>query len=152
MKKGLAIVFLFTICFCNAQQDIYQKVIQLIRQSNPDLLIESKLLLINFDRSSIQENKSLYSELEKTASVYESAKLKGGKTGVVCVTVVNDTQAEVALDKEGYTKLIKIKIADLSGVNSEGITNLAFNSKGELLFKNIETKDIYGSVNKLITR
>lgn len=152
MKRSLTIALLFVISFCGAQKEIYQKVSGLIIQNNPDLKIEGKVVVINFDRISPQLNKTLYSQLEKTANVYEVAKLKGGKKGVVCVTIVNDTQAEVVLNKEGYKKLVKIKITNLGTISVENIKNIAFDSNGDVVFKNINENEIYESVHKLITR
>lgn len=152
MKKSLIIAWVFLVNICAAQQTVYQKVSEAIAKSNPEIGLEDKIVLINLDRSPVQLNNKLYTELEKTATVYGTAKLKGGKKGVVCVTIVNDAEEEVALNKEGYKSLVKIKLSEVEGLGGDNLRNIAYGSDGEVIFKNIEVKDVFESVHKLITR
>ena len=90
------------VSLCGAQQDIYQKVNAFVKQSDPTLMVQNKVMVVNFVEANLNDDKSVYSTLEKTANVYGGAKLKGGKNGVICVAVVSDTQAQIALNKKGY--------------------------------------------------
>jgi hypothetical protein len=95
-KKTLLIAFSFLVSLCSAQQDIYKEVSAFIKQNHPDLIVQSKVLVINF------ANEKSFTSLDKTAKVYGNAKLKGGRHGVICVTIVKDTEAEIALNKKGF--------------------------------------------------
>ncbi len=152
MRNRLTLALLLLINFFNAQQEIYQKVCQFLKDNNPDLIVESKLVIINFDNSASQINKTLYSELEKMANIYEAAKLKGGRKGVICVSIIPNSQREIELNKEGYKKIVKIKESDIEFAKDESLSNIAFSSNGEVVFKNADKKEIYELVHKLITR
>ena len=152
MKKTLMIACCLFVSLCGAQQDIYQKVNAFVKQNDPTLLVQNKLMVINFVTPSLKDDKNVYSTLEKTATVYGGAKLKGGKNGVVCVTVVDDTQAQIALNKQGYKNLHVITKLQLENADVNGIDNITFNSKGEVVFKNLEQGKIHEAINQLITR
>ena len=116
------------------------------------LLVQNKVMVINFTTDNLKSDKSVYSTLEKTANVYGSAKLKGGKSGVICVTVVNDTQEQIALNKQGYKNLLVITKSQLENIDINGLDNITFSSDGEVVFKNLEPGKIYEAINQLITR
>lgn len=140
------------VSFCGAQKDIYQKVNAFVKQNNQTLLVENKLIVINFVTDNLKSDKSIYSSLEKTANVYGAAKLKGGKSGIICVTVVNDSQEQIALNKQGYRNLHIITKSQLENIDVNGLDNITFNSNGEVVFKNLEQGKIYEAINQLITR
>lgn len=136
----------------SAQQDIYQKVSAFLKQNDPTLITQSKLMVINFVSPDLKEDKNDHSTLDKTAKVYGNAKLKGGKKGVICIAVVEDAQAEIALNKQGYKNLLVINRSQIDNVDTKGIDNITFNSNGEVVFKNLEQGKIYDAINQLITR
>lgn len=145
MKTTLIIAFSFLVSLCNAQQDIYKELSAFIKQHHPDVITQSKLLVVNF------ANEKANASLEKTATVYGNAKLKGGRNGVICVTVLKDTDAEIALNKQGYKNIYVINGSQLN-VNSKGIDNITFNSNGDVVFQGLEPNKIYEAINQLITR
>ncbi|MDZ4664944.1 MAG: hypothetical protein SGJ15_08730 [Bacteroidota bacterium] len=152
MKKTLMIACCLFVSLCGAQQDIYQKVNAFVKQSDPTLMVQNKVMVVNFVEANLNDDKSVYSTLEKTANVYGGAKLKGGKNGVICVAVVSDTQAQIALNKKGYKNLHVITKSQLENADVSGIDNITFNSNGEVVFKNLEPGKIYEAINQLITR
>lgn len=152
MKKILMIACCLFVSLCDAQQDIYQKVNAFVKQNDPMLLVQNKVMVINFATDNLKSDKSVYSTLEKTANVYGSAKLKGGKSGVICVAVVKDTQEQIALNKQGYKNLLVITKSQLENIDIIGLDNITFNSDGEVVFKNLEPGKIYEAINQLITR
>ncbi len=152
MKKTLMIACCLFVSLCGAQQNIYQKVSAFVKQNDPALVVHNKLIVINFVTADLKDEKNVYSSLEKTANVYGNAKLKGGKNGIICITVVDDTQAQIALNKQGYKNLHVITKSQLENADISGIDNITFNSKGEVVFKNLEQGKIYEAINQLITR
>jgi hypothetical protein len=150
MKRKLIITLSLIVSLCSAQQDIYKKVSAFIKQNNPDLIIQSKLLVINFDNA--KDNKTAYVSLDKTAKTYSEAKLKGGRNGVICIAIVEDAQAEISLNKQGYKDLQIINRSQLGNIETSGIENITFNSSGEVVFQNLESAKIYEAINQLITR
>lgn len=152
MKKTLMIACCLFVSLCGAQQDIYQKVNAFVKQNNPTLVVQNKVMVINFVTDNLKSDKNVYSTLEKTANVYGAAKLRGGKSGVICVAVVNDTQEQIALNKQGYKNLYVIIKTQLENVDISGLDNITFNSDGEVVFKNLEPGKIYEAINQLITR
>lgn len=146
MKKTLIIAFSFLVSFYSAQQDIYKEVSSYIKQHHPELVTQSKLMVINF------ANENAYNSLEKTAIVYGNAKLKGGRSGVICVTIVKDASAEIALNKQGFKNMHVINGSQLGLLDSKDIDNITFNSNGEVVFQGLEPHKIYEAINQLITR
>jgi hypothetical protein len=145
-KKAFIIAFTFLTSLCSAQQDIFKEVSAFIKQNHPDIITQSKLLVINF------ANEKAYSSLEKTATIYGNAKLKGGRNGVLCVTIVKNADAEIALNKQGYTNMHVINATQLTSVDAKGTDNITFNSQGEVVFQDLEPTKIYEAINQLITR
>lgn len=152
MKIKLLFLLLFTTGYIGAQQEVYNKVSLLLKNSSPNLILENKLLVINFVSNTENSNKGVAIDIEKTANVYEHAKLKGGKKGVVCVSIVANVSEEITLNKEGYQKTMKLLKAELGDIDVAGIENITFNSNGEVVYKNITALKIYESVQKLIIR
>lgn len=137
--------------YMGAQQDLYKQVAMQLKKNSPSLILENKVLVINFINTDIT-NKTIATDLEKTANVYEYAKLKGGRKGVVCVSIVPSALVEITLNKEGYKKTIKLLKSEIGNTDVAGIENIVFNSAGEVVYKNIEASKIYESVQNLITR
>lgn len=152
MKKTLIIVFALLASLCNAQEDIYQKVNAFLKQNNPDLIIQNKVLVVNFANPQQKDAGGVYKSLEKTGSVYQVAKLKGGRNGVICVTVVKDSQEEIALNKLGYKHIYVINGSQLENTDTKGIDNITFDSMGKVVYKNLESNKIFEAINHLITR
>ena len=152
MKQLLIIAFALVVNLCNAQDEIYQKVNTFIKQNHPELITQSKILVVNFVNPSQSDDKGVHKSLEKTGSVYEVAKLKGGRNGVICVTVVKDAQSQIALNKQGHKHIHVINGSQLQNLDTNGIDNITFNSNGEVVYKNLESNKIYEAINQLITR
>lgn len=151
-KKTLIIAFVLFIGLCSAQNEIYQKVSTFIKQNNSEMVVQNKILVINFNNLDQGKDKGGYASLEKTGNVYQVAKLKGGRSGVICVTVVKNAQAEVVLNKKGYDHILVINSEQLGALETTGIDNITFNDKGEVVYKNLESTKIYEAINQLITR
>jgi hypothetical protein len=152
MKKTLIVAFILFAGLCGAQNDLYQKISSFLKQNDPSLIVQSKILVINFVNPDQNGDKSVYSSLEKAASVYQVAKLKGGRNGVICVTVVKDSKAEIALNKQGYTHIQVLNAEQLGNLDAAGVDNITFNAMGEVVYKNLESNKIYEAINQLITR
>ena len=116
------------------------------------MVVQNKILVINFNNLDQGKDKGGYASLEKTGNVYQVAKLKGGRSGVICVTVVKNAQAEVVLNKKGYDHILVINSEQLGALETTGIDNITFNDKGEVVYKNLESTKIYEAINQLITR
>jgi hypothetical protein len=152
MKKTLIIAFLIVAGLSKAQNDLYQKVSSFLKQNDPSLIVQSKILVINFVDPGQNGDKSVYKSLEKAGDVYAFAKLKGGRNGVICVTVVKDSKTEIALNKQGYTHIHVLNAEQLGNLDTTGIDNITFNAMGEMVYKNLESDKIYEAINQLITR
>lgn len=152
MKKTLIITLSLIVSLCSAQQEVYQKVNAFVKQSNPELITSNKLMVINFSNDKSNETNAVFDDLEKTARVYGNAKLKGGKNGVLCVLVANDSEEEIALNKKGYKNLHVINKSVLGNIDVANIGNITFDSNGKIVFKNLETTKVYEAINQLITR
>jgi len=152
MKKNLLLLLIFVAGYLGAQQDIYKTVSEALKKNTPKVVLENKILVINFSSNPTEINKVVAADLEKTANVFQAAKLKDGRKGVICVSIVPNALVEIMLDKEGYKKTMKLLASDLGDINVSNIENIIFNANGDVLYKNIEETKIYTSVQKLITR
>jgi chromosome condensin MukBEF MukE localization factor len=149
MKKTLTLFILM--CFGKhiAQSEIAKQVRQVLNQRYTDLIIENKLLVINHatSHSDIDQQKVNF-ELEKTATVFQNAKLKGGSKGVICVILVDDIKREIA-----FKKGIKNTYFIYSGeVKIPASKTLIIDSEGTVILNSVEPSEIYSFVHSLITR
>lgn len=151
-RKLLIMVCLLITGYNHAQEEMYSKLVEQLQKSQPDLVLNDKVLVVNFTNKNGMVDKAVTKELERIASVYEHAKLKGGKKGLICIEVINNVQAEIQMNKDGFVKTQKVMLSDLNLSASISYNNVMFNSEGEVVYENIKTDSIFGSVNKLITR
>lgn len=156
MKKLFLIISTFFLStFLNAQSDLYVKIKKVLQQTHPELVTDNKLIAINIwsveDANSRETNKSF----EKTYTVYEFARLKGGLRGIVFVALNLDnlsSTATITLSKDGVIKSISLKAEDVEGLNSYEIENIVFDSTGNFVYKNLPPSTVFSSIQSLITR
>lgn len=149
MKKIITLLFLFCFSKQYAQSEISKQVKEALNQKYADLVLDNKLLVVNHASSLTDATQQkVNSELEKTENVYQNAKLKGGKKGVVCVMIVDNTDQEIAF-KKSVKNCYLIKVNDIALTPSKTII---IDSEGTVVFENVDASKIYNSVQSLITR
>ncbi|MBA3665698.1 MAG: hypothetical protein H0W61_16055 [Bacteroidetes bacterium] len=152
MKKIIIIFFCFFASNFLAQDNLFVKVKEQLKKQHPELQIENKLIVINVWSSNDAESRNANAELNKTASTFEYAKLKGGRRGMIAV-VINSDESEnlsvITLGKDKITKAIALSKADL---DVSAVKTVAFDSDGNKVYSSIPSKDIFSSIQKLITR
>jgi hypothetical protein len=151
-KKLLIVACILIVGYSHAQKEMYSKLVEQLQKSQPDLVLNDKVLLVNFTNKAGVGDKATTKELERIAKVYEHAKLRGGKKGIVCIEFVNTIQTEIQMNKDGFVKTKKVIASDAILGNDADYTNVVFTSEGEVLYTNIGTDKLFGSVNQLITR
>jgi hypothetical protein len=151
-KKLLILACMLIIGYSHAQEGMYDRLIEQLQKSQPDLVLNDKVLVVNFTNKKGLNDKAVTKELERIATVYEHAKLKGGKKGVVCIEVINTIQMEIQMTKDGFVKTKKVIASDAILGTGPDYTNVVFTSTGEVVYTNITTDKLFSSVNKLITR
>lgn len=112
--------------------------------------LENKIVFIASELNGKMFEQEDLKELEKTASVYEFAKLKGGVKGIVCVLIVKDAAREIELNKLGIQKVYKLQEKDATKLNLEN--PVFINAQDEIQNHNSSSIKIFGTVNRLITR
>lgn len=152
MRNKLLIIFIVFVSSYYAQQNAYQKIRELAQLAEPKVNLENKILVINFEQNVSTEHQETCLDMEKTAKVYGKAKLTGGKDGVICVQIIKDSQEEIAMNKAGFTNIIKIKASQIELPLDGEIRNCVINSEGNAIYKNLATNSIYEAIHKLITR
>ena len=155
MKK-----LLFTLSFAaigllsSAQVSLYQNAKKLLSETHPEISTENRLIAINVWSETNTESREANKGFEKTYSVYERARLKGGSKGIIVIAVNKDEltpTAVITFTKDGISKLISVKLSDLEGIDAN-TTNVVFDSNGNEVYKNLSAPNIYSSINHLITR
>jgi len=144
------IYILFTLFSVNVfgQQALYNKVNEvLVNKGFNSTSLDNKLTAISYYNGSV----NLAKELDKTMSVYQYAKLKGGKKGIVVVMIVDNIDQQIQLEKLGYTHSIKIVKSELGDVIPD-VTTVVYNSDGQVVLKDKKEGEVYTSVQQLITR
>ena len=156
MKKNLLLFALIVFgTFSKAQFNFYVEVKKIISISNPDIDLENKLIGINVLNLSNKDSKEATKQFEKAFTVYEYAKLKGGKNGFVSVSIVLDelsSMITISLKRDKIIKTILINADDISLKRELNFSNIIFNSDGNLVYKDLQATKIFESVNSLITR
>lgn len=155
MRNLVIIVSVLLSSGFRSQTDLYAQLKNVIRQTNPEISMEGKLLAFNTwsidDPSSREANQSF----DRTYSVYEYAKLKGGPKGIVVVAINKDnlsSMATITYTKDGIRKVISVGIENFNGADFKELSNMIFDSSGSVIYKNLPASKIFSSVNQLITR
>jgi len=155
MKKLLlSLSFVSFIISGNAQNTTCQNLRKLINERHPEISMENKLIAFNVWSQENIESREANKAFEKTYSVYEHARLKGGSKGMVVVAVNKENlsgEAVITFTKDGISKMISLKLSDLEGLES-GTFNGVYDSNGNEIYKNLSSQAIFGSINHLITR
>lgn len=152
IKRVMVMAIVLISGLCNAQDELYQKLSLLIKQNYPGLTVQNKVLVVGFLDPKVDKSMEGLKSLDKAGNVYETAKLKGGRSGALCVNVVNDSQSEIVFNKQGHKHVIVINASQLGTMDLNGINNMTFDSNGKIVYKNLEPEKIFEAINQLITR
>lgn len=139
----------------NAQTDLYIKIRQLIHDTQPEIILDNKLIAFNSWSSDDTESREANKSFEKVYKIYEYARLKGGLKGVVVITVNHDplsSMAAIALKKDGIVKVISLNAADIKDLPVPPGKNIVFDADGKEVYRDLEPSVIFASFNQLITR
>lgn len=163
--KTVIKTFIFILAFTtqlNAQKVNYVDVTQFIKEQY-STATDNKLVLISFWSSQNAQSRALNKELYKAYTVYEKAKLKNGKEGVVFLTVSVDEVEKnynIALSKDSLTTALNY--CDYKGVSKESFASkqevlktpyaVLFNSKGAIVAENITIENVRKLFSAQVTR
>jgi len=132
-------------------QNSFEKIKNELMKNHPEVLLDNKIIIVNYWSVNDQSNKEANLELNKTVTVFEHAKLKGGKKGVIGVIVCSDsnkTGVEVSLNKGNLLKPYL-----LGGDFSESVNkNIVYDAEGNIVYKNLSASELFDSIQQLITR
>jgi hypothetical protein len=150
MRKVISLVLMLCAGYIGAQSNKAEKVKEILNTRFPLMNLENKLVFVASETDDKHYSINDLTELNKTASVYEFAKLKGGSKGILCVLLIKDTAREIELNKNGFSNIIKIKVDESKDLTLD--KPLFINADGsEREHTSFEVK-IFKTVNALITR
>ena len=163
MKKLVLLPLLFLSFVMHSQMIDYTAIIKVISETYPEIDFSNKLLAISVWNSTDKTSREMNAELHKTYTVYKDAKLSGGLKGVVLISISSDTDEmnfKIAEKKDALHfpfTLCDFKSYNLNSKLSQmklnkNITNVVFDSNGNLIYTNLQTEGIFKSFNTLITR
>jgi hypothetical protein len=151
MKK-LVLFFLLLSSGLFAQENLFHKIKGEIIKEHPDIVWEDKLLIVNVWSVSDQQSREANVQLNKVVNVYEHARLKGGRKGVIGVVVCKDNDEKMEIITLGKDEVVKPKRVSSPLLKSEGFSNIVFDSEGNEVERDIPSKSVFSSIQKLITR
>jgi len=153
MKRiGLLAVFLFVVNGLAAQAPLYAELVN--RLNATGVVYKDKLIAVHYWSCSDVTSRSANAEFEKVAKIYQVARLKGGRLGLLVVLVnLNDpvAEADIALGKDGVVKALSLRASEVGTAQPAG-TNFIFDSSGQQVGTNIPAEQLFNSINQLITR
>lgn len=163
MKKLVLLSLLFLSFAMHSQTIDYTAIRKVISETYPEIDFSNKLLAISIWNSTDKTSREMNTELHKTYTVYKDAKLSAGLKGVVFISISNDTDEmnfKIAEKKDALHfpfTLCDFKSYNLNSKLSQmklgkNITNVVFDSNGNLIYTNLQTEAIFKSFNTLITR
>lgn len=156
MKKiSLFIFAVFLTISLHSQNDLYPKIRQVIQEKHPELNLNTKLIGFVVWSMNDETSRELNKNFEKTIHVYENAKLKGGDKGIAVLSINLDnlsTEAFISYKKDGIDHLIPVKGSELESLNFTTLQNAIYDSSGNEVYRNLNSTNVYSSINKLITR
>ena len=163
MKKLVLLPLLFLSFVMHSQMIDYTAIRKVISETYPEIDFSNKLLAISVWNSTDKTSRDMNAELHKTYTVYKDAKLSGGLKGVVLISISSDTDEmnfKIAEKKDALHfpfTLCDFKSYNLNSKLSQmklnkNMTNVVFDSNGNLIYTNLQTEAIFKSFNTLITR
>lgn len=163
MKKLVLLPLLFLSFVMHSQMIDYTAIRKVISETYPEIDFSNKLLAISVWNSTDKTSRDMNAELHKTYTVYKDAKLSGGLKGVVLISISSDTAEmnfKIAEKKDALHfpfTLCDFKSYNLNSKLSQmklnkNMTNVVFDSNGNLIYTNLQTEAIFKSFNTLITR
>ncbi|MCE3229546.1 MAG: hypothetical protein K0S32_4097 [Bacteroidetes bacterium] len=153
MKKLFFLILVFLCTGSFAQENIFQKVKEVLKKEYPDMVLENKLIMINVWSVSDVESREINIQMDKTVNVYQNAKLRGGPKGIIGVIVCKDTDEkleEISVTKDKIVKLNNVK--DTKKLKSADFNNIVYDSNGKEVYRNIPSSAVFKSIQQLITR
>lgn len=163
MKNLYILIFSIISFFANSQTVDYSILRKSISESYPEIDFSNKLLAISVWSSSDVISREVNKEYYRTWQAYQGAKLKGGLKGLIFISISTDTKEinfKIASKKdlENYAFTICDYLSyDSKGVLAEmtlgkNIQNIVFDANGNLIFKNLDSKEVFNSFNNIMTR
>lgn len=156
MKRHLFLLCLLCLGLgAGAQNPIFLKIKEILIAEHPEIALNDKLIAFNSWSLEDVEGRERNKSFDNVYDIYEWAKLKGGKKGLVVVSIHQDGStptASTTLYHDGIRKLILISGQSLKEVLRGAPSNMVFDSEGNEVYRNLQTDEVRGSVNKLITR
>jgi len=157
-RKLFVLLLFFAVSSFNAQSDLYNKLNSFIANQTKEVL-ENRLIAVNVWSVNDKESRDLNKEFEEAYKTFEYAKLKGGHKGIVVLNVNLDSDhvnADITLQKDGITKLIKVSATNTEIINAmkgkNAGYNIVFDNKGNLVYENLQQGTVFTNIQKLITR
>lgn len=141
-----------------SQSDLYSKLNSFVSNQTKEK-VENRLIAVNIWSVNDKSSRDLNIEFEEAYKTFEYAKLKGGNKGIIVLNVNLDSDpinADITLQKDGVTKLIKVSSDNTEIINSlkgkNAGYNVVFDNKGNLVYENLKQGTVFTNVQKLITR
>lgn len=158
IQKTITLLFFLAVTGFNAQNDLYSKLNSFVANQTKEVL-ENRLIAVNIWSVNDKNSRELNIEFEEAYKTFEYAKLKGGNRGIIVLNVNLDSDpvnADITLQKDGVTKLIKVPSVNTEIINSlkgkNAGYNIVFDNKGNLVYENLLQGTVFTNIQKLITR
>jgi len=139
----------------NAQAPSFAELRQLIYASNPDLEITDHLIAFNVWQIGDADSRLTNQAFEKSFSVYEQAKLKGGSKGLIVILFNRDnlsSEAVIVLQKDGVKRVLSLPVNAISSAKLGSHKSGVFSSDGKLLQVDLAAENVFNFIHSLITR
>lgn len=157
MKKS---ILLSVLCFVflngySQKSGTHASLLELIQIQFPHIDPSDKILSVTVWRPNDEESRSCAKAFEHCYDTFKDARLKGGRKGFISVILVKDrveANSIALLKKDGIQHAVVYSLADAGDPALYEFKNAVFDSRGELLFKNVLNDSIFNSVQSLITR
>jgi hypothetical protein len=139
----------------NAQNPVFLKIRAILAEKHPEVNFNEKLIAYSAWTLDDQESRKTNADFGKTTGIFRVARLKGGRMGMVGVSVCLDASKATALTTlsyDGVTELIVIDFADLRRELKGAPANMIFDAEGRELYRGLSSGQVFEAVNNLITR
>lgn len=151
----LLISLLLSGSLLQAQNPVYEKVTSLLKKNYPEVDLNNKVLSYNAWSLNDESARAFNQELDKVTNIYQSAKLKGGKNGMIGVSIVldgADATANTTLRYDGVQYLLQLNAADLHDLFPGAPLRATFDAEGNEIGRNTADGQLFQFINGLITR
>ena len=138
-----------------SQSNTFSQLKNKIHEKYPDLSLEDHIIAVNYWTVDDEQSRKNSVAFEKTVKVYHGAILKGGREGMIVISINGDNlnpEATIVLNKENIKLSFPFTAEETANIIPGKWCNVVYDSRGIELYRNLQDTQVFPSILNLVTR